>query len=117
MSANMGCAQCREKVSKVTSKMTGRNFDGFHQLKNCGQIGLEQIGTFRIKEIVVQLAGLREYTVDVSNKQVVVKADFGFRWKLKNEFSKTEKRKYWHVLGVLKCLGLICFCKQIALAD
>ncbi|KAK5777543.1 hypothetical protein PVK06_045510 [Gossypium arboreum] len=28
MSANMGCAQCREKVSKVTSKMTGRNFDG-----------------------------------------------------------------------------------------
>ncbi|KAK5836999.1 hypothetical protein PVK06_012805 [Gossypium arboreum] len=28
MSANRGCAQCREKVSKVTSKMTGRNFDG-----------------------------------------------------------------------------------------
>ncbi|KAK5831793.1 hypothetical protein PVK06_015592 [Gossypium arboreum] len=28
MSANKGCAQCREKVSKVTSKMTGRNFDG-----------------------------------------------------------------------------------------
>ncbi|MFQ6671035.1 hypothetical protein Gotur_035705 [Gossypium turneri] len=96
MSANMGCAQCREKVSKVTSKMTG---------------------TFRIKEIVVQLAGLREYIVDVSNKQVVVKADFGFRWKLKNEFSKTEKRKYWHLLGVFKCLGLICFCKQIAVAD
>ncbi|KAB2085231.1 hypothetical protein ES319_A05G387700v1 [Gossypium barbadense] len=23
MSANRGCAQCREKVSKVTSKMTG----------------------------------------------------------------------------------------------
>ncbi|TYG42454.1 hypothetical protein ES288_D12G258000v1 [Gossypium darwinii] len=61
--------------------------------------------------------GLREYIVDVSNKQVVVKADFGFRWKLKNEFSKTEKRKYWHLLGVFKCLGLICFCKQIALAD
>ncbi|XP_052879312.1 uncharacterized protein LOC108476923 [Gossypium arboreum] len=83
MSANMGCAQCREKVSKVTSKMTG----------------------------------LREYIVDVSNKQVVVKADLGFRWKLKNEFSKTEKRKYWQLLGVFKCLGLICFCKQIALAD
>ncbi|KAB2075208.1 hypothetical protein ES319_A07G206300v1 [Gossypium barbadense] len=28
MSANRGCAQFREKVSKVTSKMTGRNLDG-----------------------------------------------------------------------------------------
>ncbi|KAK5825760.1 hypothetical protein PVK06_020625 [Gossypium arboreum] len=28
MGANRGCAQCREKASKVTSKMTGRNFDG-----------------------------------------------------------------------------------------
>ncbi|KAL1170400.1 hypothetical protein V6Z11_A05G210700 [Gossypium hirsutum] len=29
MSANRGCAQCREKVSKVTSKMTGAGFIWF----------------------------------------------------------------------------------------
>ncbi|XP_031248491.1 uncharacterized protein LOC116106286 [Pistacia vera] len=48
MNANMGCAQCRQRVSQVTSK----------------------------------IKGLREYTVDVPNKQVTVKGDFGFGSKL-----------------------------------
>ncbi|KAI9174632.1 hypothetical protein LWI28_020359 [Acer negundo] len=44
ITANMGCAQCRQRVTQVISKMTG----------------------------------LREYTVDVPNRQVIVKGDFGF---------------------------------------
>ncbi|XVF10821.1 hypothetical protein REPUB_Repub07fG0216500 [Reevesia pubescens] len=78
MTANMGCAQCRKKVSLLISKITG----------------------------------VREYIVDVSNKQVIVKADFGFDWNVKDNLSKTEKRKDWHPLEVFKCLSPICFSKQ-----
>ncbi|GMJ00401.1 HEAVY METAL ASSOCIATED PROTEIN 19 [Hibiscus trionum] len=83
MTANMGCAECRKRVSQVISKITG----------------------------------LREYIVDVSNKQVIIKADSGILWEVKNDFSKTEKRKDWHPLEVFKCLAPVCAGKQISLAD
>ncbi|XVF51722.1 hypothetical protein PTKIN_Ptkin04bG0207500 [Pterospermum kingtungense] len=80
MTANMGCARCRERVSQVISKMTG----------------------------------LREYTVDVSNKQVIVKADFGLRWDVEEEeLPKNEKIKDWHPLKTFKCLSLICLNKLL----
>ncbi|XP_022758774.1 uncharacterized protein LOC111305466 [Durio zibethinus] len=79
MTANMGCAQCRKKVSQVVSKMKG----------------------------------LREYIVDVSNKKVIVKADLGFHWNVKDDLSESEKRKDWHPLEVFKCLSPICFKKQL----
>lgn len=73
MTANMGCAQCRKKVSQILSKVTG----------------------------------LREYTVDVSNKQVILKADFGFRWDVEDDLSKNEKIRDWNPLKK------ICLNKQI----
>ncbi|KAK8520836.1 hypothetical protein V6N13_076972 [Hibiscus sabdariffa] len=59
MTANMGCDECRKKVSRVLSKVTG----------------------------------LREYIVDLSNKQVIIKADFGIPWEVENGFSKTGTRQ------------------------
>ncbi|GLU05583.1 hypothetical protein SLE2022_226790 [Rubroshorea leprosula] len=59
MTANMGCAQCRERVYEVISKTTG----------------------------------LREYTVDMSNRQVIVKADLGFDWNEKDHPSERNGKK------------------------
>ncbi|KAJ0049317.1 hypothetical protein Pint_15882 [Pistacia integerrima] len=69
MNANMGCAQCRQRVSQVTSKIKGEEFNPVNYI-------------FNIKPRERILNGLREYTVDVPNKQVTVKGDFGFGSKL-----------------------------------
>ncbi|KAK3224882.1 hypothetical protein Dsin_004744 [Dipteronia sinensis] len=56
MTANMGCAQCRQRVTQVVSKMSG----------------------------------LKECTVDVPNRQVIVKGDFGFRRNLEDNSPKNK---------------------------
>ncbi|XVE57669.1 hypothetical protein DITRI_Ditri04bG0108100 [Diplodiscus trichospermus] len=67
----------------------------------------------KISQVISKMTGLREYTVDISNKLVTVKADFGFRCNAKDYLSKDEKRKHWHPLKVFKyCLSLICFGKK-----
>ncbi|XP_038996235.1 uncharacterized protein LOC120120770 [Hibiscus syriacus] len=83
MTANMGCSECRKRVSQVITKITG----------------------------------VREFIVDVSNKQVIIKADFGIRWDVKNDISKTYKTKDWHPHEFFKCLAPICVGKQISLSD
>ncbi|KAL5815191.1 hypothetical protein ACOSQ3_025987 [Xanthoceras sorbifolium] len=59
MTANMGCDQCRQRVSQLISKMTG----------------------------------LKEYTVDVPNRQVIVKGDFGFHREVEDYYSPKSKIK------------------------
>ncbi|XP_044485536.1 uncharacterized protein LOC123211075 isoform X2 [Mangifera indica] len=68
MNANMGCAECRQRVSQLTSKING----------------------------------LKEYTVDVPNKQVIVKGDLGFHSKLRyrSPFHRNMKT------GSIFCLSL-----------
>lgn len=39
------------------------------------------------------LAGLREYTVDVLNKKVIIKGDVKVRWNTKNESLKGKMKK------------------------
>ncbi|XP_034676635.1 uncharacterized protein LOC117907257 [Vitis riparia] len=59
MTANLGCACCRQKVFQLTSRMTG----------------------------------LREYTVDVRNKRVIVKGDVKVRWNTRTESLKGKMKK------------------------
>ncbi|KAK2969435.1 hypothetical protein RJ640_012835, partial [Escallonia rubra] len=60
ISANMGCAYCRERVSQTIAKVTG----------------------------------LKEYTLDVRNKQVIVKGDVRLHGSLDESFgNKKDKKK------------------------
>ncbi|KAG8659449.1 uncharacterized protein LOC110603554 [Manihot esculenta] len=72
----------------------------------------------RVSQVIAKMTGLREYTVDVKRKQVIVKGDFGNQQKQEDDYSKSEMNKErgnCHPLRLL--LGSFvasCFRKQVA---
>ncbi|KAG8659448.1 hypothetical protein MANES_02G038800v8 [Manihot esculenta] len=47
----------------------------------------------RVSQVIAKMTGLREYTVDVKRKQVIVKGDFGNQQKQEDDYSKSEMNK------------------------
>ncbi|XP_012069966.1 uncharacterized protein LOC105632256 [Jatropha curcas] len=80
MSGSMGCARCRERVSRVISK----------------------------------IAGLREYTVDLHKKQVIVKGDFRNEKKEEDDdvhFSSEMKESCYSLKLFFRSFVTTCFRK------
>ncbi|KAF1872319.1 hypothetical protein Lal_00016617 [Lupinus albus] len=85
MTANMECNHCRRRVFKVVSKITG-------EAPNSALSFVEKC--------------LREYTLDVSKKQVTFKGDFKVHSELENESIRNSTLK--SDIHPPKCM-LTCF--------
>ncbi|KAJ6703757.1 hypothetical protein OIU85_029666 [Salix viminalis] len=44
----------------------------------------------RVSQVISRMSGLKEYTVDLHNKQVIMKGNVGKRWKNEDDYSNDE---------------------------
>ncbi|KAM3687020.1 hypothetical protein ACB098_10G046000 [Castanea mollissima] len=70
----------------------------------------------RVSEVASKMTGLKEYTVDVHNRQVIIKADLGFHWKVENDpLNKSEMNQECRPLTyLLKTFRSTCFGDHLA---
>lgn len=82
VNGNIGCSLCRQRVSQVISKISGNNL-GFDQYTPTMYLLLPKsylvhhliYASVYISKSYLLFVGLKEYTVDVQNKQVIAKGD------------------------------------------
>ncbi|KAF5478484.1 hypothetical protein F2P56_005041 [Juglans regia] len=69
----------------------------------------------RVSQVASKMTGLEECTVDVQNRRVTMKAEFGFQWKAKPGAPKSKMNKELRPLTyLLKPFRGTCFGNHLA---
>ncbi|KAF5478483.1 hypothetical protein F2P56_005041 [Juglans regia] len=101
----------RERSLLYAENLTPPSFQVIVMTANMGCDRCRQ----RVSQVASKMTGLEECTVDVQNRRVTMKAEFGFQWKAKPGAPKSKMNKELRPLTyLLKPFRGTCFGNHLA---